>query len=346
MAATVARREPRRRLTWRPDAPRVGIHLAVAGGLMRAGRRARQIGATALQIFADNPTAWRRRPEPPPDAAQFVAYCRAEGIAPVAVHASYLINLAGGTEPLASQSVAGLAHELQRAPAYGASLVNVHIGSHRGEGPSAGIRRVATAVATVLGDAPSGVRLVLENSAGGGGMLGASLEELAAILDACGAAGAAVDRLAFCLDTAHLWGAGYDLADPDGAVRVLDRFAELIGLDRLALIHLNDSRSALGSRGDRHEHLGAGRIGPHGLGALMRDPRLPGVTTLVLETPGTDQGYDAVNLRRSWLLHRGATELSTLPAGAFGMRRRAAQRRGVEPADQREADDPAEAAEP
>ena len=110
MPRTVARGELRRRLTWPDGAPRVGIHLGVAHGLLRAARRARQIGATALQIFSDNPTAWRRRSEPPAGAAQFVAYCALHGIAPVAIHASYLINLGGSAEPFASQSVEGLRH--------------------------------------------------------------------------------------------------------------------------------------------------------------------------------------------------------------------------------------------
>lgn len=319
MAGTVARHEPRRRLTWPDGAPRVGIHLGVRGGLMRTARRARQIGATALQIFSDNPTAWRRRAEPPADAAHFVAFCEQHGIAPVAIHASYLINLAGTSEPFASQSLEGLRHELRRAPAYGASLVNTHIGSHRGEGPGAGLGRISAAVRDVLRDTPPGVRLVLENSAGGGDMLGSQIEELAAILDGVGAS---AERLAFCLDTAHLWGAGYDISTPDGAAAVLDRFDALIGLDRLALMHLNDSKSALGARSDRHEHLGAGKIGAVGLAAFLRDPRLPGRTTLVMETPGVDEGYDAVNLRRSWLLHGGVDTLPPLPPAAMRLTRR------------------------
>lgn len=314
MAGTVARHEPRRRLTWPEGAPRVGIHLGVAKGLMPAARRARQIGATALQIFSDNPTAWRRRPEPPSDAAQFIAYCAEHGIAPVAIHASYLINLAGTSEPFASQSLEGLRHEVQRAPSYGASMVNAHIGSHRGEGPDAGLARIASVVRAVLEVTPTGVRLVLENSAGGGATLGSRIDELAAILDAVGGS---AERLAFCLDTAHLWGAGYDISTPEGAGAVLDRFDKLIGLDRLPLMHLNDSKASLGSRSDRHEHIGAGRIGPAGLAAFLREPRLPGRTALVLETPGQAQGYDAVNLRRSWLLYGGATALPELPGRAM-----------------------------
>lgn len=282
---------------------------------MRAARRARQIGATALQIFSDNPTAWRRRTEPPADAPAFVAFCASEGIAPVAIHASYLINLSGSAEPFARQSIEGLTYEMQRAPAYGATLVNTHIGSHRGGGRAGGIARLAAAISTVLGDSPAGVRLVLENSAGGGDTIGGTLEELASILDAVPSA--AGDQLAFCLDTAHLWGAGYDISTAGGATAVLDRFGELIGLDRLALVHLNDSRSLRGSRGDRHEHIGAGRIGPAGLAAFLRDTRLPGRTALVMETPGVDEGFDATNMRRSWLLYTGAEQLPILPPRAF-----------------------------
>ncbi len=305
----------------------MGIHLGVASGLLKTARRARQIGATALQIFSDNPTAWRRRPEPPADAPAFVAYVAAAGIDPVSIHASYLINLAGSAEPFATQSLAGLIHEVQRAPRYGARLVNTHIGSHRGTGREAGMRRIAENVASVLAQTPPGVRLVLENSAGGGDNLGAGVEELAEILRRVAARGGDhATGLAFCLDTAHLWGAGYDISSHEGAAAVLDRFEALIGLDRLALVHLNDSRSPLGSRNDRHEHVGGGQIGAVGLGAFLRDPRLPAAgTAFVMETPGTDEGYDAVNVRRAWLLYRGATSLPTLPPRAFRLNRRASR---------------------
>ncbi len=304
----------------------MGIHLGVATGLMKAGRRARQIGATAIQIFSDNPTAWRRRAEPPADAPAFVAYVAREGIDPVSIHASYLINLAGTAEPFASQSVDGLIHEVQRAPRYGARLVNTHIGSHRGTGHAAGLRRIAGNVARVLRETPGGVQLVLENSAGGGDNLGSRMEELAEILGGVAAAGGDhAAGLAFCLDVAHLWGAGYDVSTPEGAAAVLDRFDALIGLDRLALVHLNDSKSPLGGRTDRHEHVGAGQIGAAGMAAFLRDPRLAAGTAFIMETPGTDEGYDAVNVRRAWLLYRGATELPTLPPRAFRLNRHASR---------------------
>jgi deoxyribonuclease IV len=311
--------EPRRRIVWPRDAPRVGIHLGVRRGLLPAARRARQIGATALQIFSDNPTAWRRRSEPPARSAEFIAYAERQHIGPIAVHASYLINLAGSAEPFASQSRANLIHELQHAPDYGATLVNTHIGSHRGGGHAAGVKRIAGNVAAALAEKPAGVTLVLENSSGGGDSIGSRLEDLAAILDDIPAAGGA--QLAFCLDTAHLWGAGYDIGSAEGATRVIERFDELVGLDRLAMIHLNDSRSELGSRNDRHEHVGAGRIGPVGLGTFIRDPRLARVT-FVLETPGVDEGYDAVNVRRAFLLYGGAEALPQLPPKAFRLTRR------------------------
>lgn len=323
MARTVARGsrpEPRRRLTWPADAPRVGIHLGVLRGLVRAARRARQIGATALQVFADNPTAWRRRQDRPPDADAFIELTARSGIAPVAIHASYLINLAGASEPFASQSRAGLLTELERAAWIGATEVNTHIGSHRGRGARAGLATVVEAVSAVLAEAPPGVRLVLENASGGGDQVGATLEELATILDGVGGI-AGPHRLGFCLDTAHLWGAGYDLATAEGATAVVDRFAQLIGLERLALVHLNDSRSERGSRSDRHEHVGAGRIGPVGLGTILRDPRLRNVT-FVMETPGADEGWDAVNVRRAWLLYGGAEALPELPPKAFRTSRR------------------------
>lgn len=298
----------------------MGIHLGVGGGLMRAARRARQIGATALQIFSDNPTAWRRRPEPPANAPTFVAYAAANGIAPIAIHASYLVNLAGTAEPFASQSRANLIHEMQRAPAYGARMVNTHIGSHRGMGHRAGLRRIVANVDAILAETPPETILVLENSSGGGDNIGSRVDELAEILEAVDPATA--DRLGFCLDTAHLWGAGYDLSTPDGAAAVLDRFEALVGIDRLRMVHLNDSRTELGSRHDRHEHVGAGRIGPAGLGTILRDPRLPAQTAVMLETPGVDEGYDAVNLRRALQLYQGAEVLPILPPKAFKLTRR------------------------
>jgi deoxyribonuclease-4 len=319
-----------------PDGRRLGAHLAMADGMVKAADRAAEIGATALQIFSDNPTAWRRRAAPSPEIPAFRERLAAAGIAPLVIHASYLVNLAGSDPTYHERSVAVLATELRSARRFGAAIVNVHVGSHGGAGVEAGIERLVTAVRRALdaendaepeaaepeADAPvqSGEPAViaLENSVGTGFGLGIDVDELAAIADALRDGGVPDDRIGFCLDTAHAWGAGYAMSDPDAIDALLEDFDRRIGLARLRLIHLNDSRSALGSRLDRHEHLGAGRIGVAGLAHVLRHPRL-GHASYILETPGMDEGYDAINLARALALARGEP-LEALPEGAFTLR--------------------------
>jgi deoxyribonuclease-4 len=294
--------------------------------MVRAVDRAHAIGADALQVFIDNPTAWKRRAEPPVELPAFRERLAALGIDRVAVHASYLVNLAGPSEDLFERSVALLAHELAAAPDYGARLVNVHIGSHKGAGVAAGIARVADGVARVLAMTDESVGrpvgpatpplLVLENSAGSGDGIGTSIEELEAIFEAVAARGVPAGRVGLCLDTAHLWGAGHDVATADGVDALAEELATRIGLERLAMVHLNDSKTTRGSRLDRHEHLGAGEMGAGaGLARLLTHPALAHVTYF-LETPGMDQGYDAVNMVRARALAAGVT-LDPLPQEAF-----------------------------
>jgi deoxyribonuclease-4 len=277
----------------------VGPHLPLGLGLMRIPERLAEIGASAVQIFSDNPTAWRRRAELPSELPAFRRRLVELDIAPLAIHAAYLVNLAGPDEGLFRRSVEVLLRELTTAPEYGARFVNVHAGSHRGSGREAGVDRLADGLARTLAEAPNGADaplLVIENSSGGGDNLGATLEELTQILTAAGARG--LDgRLAFCLDTAHLWGAGYDLSEPSTVDAVVARFDSLIGLERLAMIHLNDSHSALGSRHDRHAHIGDGHIGPAGLARFLHHPDLAGAA-FYLETPDMEKGYDGVNMAR------------------------------------------------
>ncbi len=301
-----------------PDGRRLGAHLPLAPGMVKAIDRARTIGASAIQIFSDNPTAWRRRNQPSPHLARFRERAAELDIRPVAIHASYLVNLPGPDATTFERSVTMLAGELAGAAAFGASYVNVHIGSHRGTGVAAGIERLVDGIEAVIAraDEPgSAATLVLENSAGGGGGLGTSLEELAAIADRLEARGIARDAVGYCLDAAHAWGAGIDVGDPDAIDAFVDGFDARIGLDRLVMVHLNDTRSAFGSRTDRHEHLAAGRIPPIGLARLLRHPRLIG-TTYILETPGMDVGYDKVNMERARALWAG-TPLRRLPKAAF-----------------------------
>jgi len=304
-----------------PDGRRLGAHLPLGTGMVRAVERAAEIGASAIQIFGDNPTAWRRRVDPPREQPAFRARLAELDIRPVTIHAAYLVNLAGPDPDFYERSVEVLARELQMAPGFGATFVNVHTGSHRAAGVRAGTERIAEGVARSLAatdDGPDDAVLVLENSAGGGFGLGATVDELAGIARAIADCGIPDRRVGFCLDTAHAWGAGYRLSDPDATDELLAEFDARIGLERLRILHLNDSKSELGSYLDRHEHIGAGRIGEIGMAHLLRHPRLAHVTYYI-ETPGMDEGYDAINIARAIALAEGRP-LAPLPPGAMTLR--------------------------
>ncbi len=284
-------------------------------------------------MFVDNPTAWKRRTAPPRGLDAFRARLAELDVRPVAVHASYLVNLAGPDPQFRANSIEVLASDMAAAAGYGARIVNVHTGSHRDTSVEAGVERVASAVSEVLrrsrrdqrgsvDAADDGPVLTLENSAGGGFSVGATIEELARIADRAAALGVASRRLGFCLDVAHAWGAGVAMDDPDAIDAWLNAFDRALGLDRLLMVHLNDSRSERGARTDRHEHVGAGRIGARGLAHLLRHPRLREVP-FVLETPGMDEGYDRINLERCRMLLAGES-LPALPEAAFRLSRRAA----------------------
>jgi deoxyribonuclease IV len=286
--------------------------------MVKAVDRAHAIGASALQVFIDNPTAWRRRPEPPAELPAFRERLVTHDIGPLAVHASYLINLAGPEPDFHARSVTLLTSELRVAPSFGARFVNMHIGSHRGTSVAEGTVRLADAIAAVLAevdDGPDAAMLVLENSAGAGFGLGMDVDELVGIAEAVAAVGVPDRRVAFCLDTAHAWGGGVDLGTAEGVDAFLADFDARIGLGRLPMIHLNDSKVERGSRNDRHEHLGAGRIGHEGLARILTHPGLI-ATTYYLETPGMDDGYDAINVARAADLVAGRP-LADLPTEAL-----------------------------
>jgi len=323
-----------------PAQRRLGAHLPLGLGMVKAVDRAAQIGANAIQVFADNPTAWRRRLEPPKELPAFRQRLAELDIAPVTIHASYLVNLAGPNEEFRSASIGVLAGELRAAPDFRARFVNVHVGSHRGSGVVAGTQRVVAGLCLALAETdtgPDAAMIVLENSAGGGFGLGADVTELATIAESAAARGVADTRLGFCLDAAHAWGAGIDLADPDAIDAFLDDFDARIGLQRLVIVHLNDSKSECGSRLDRHEHLGAGRIGPVGLAHLVRHPRL-GHAVYYLETPGMDEGYDAVNMARAHDLLAGRP-LADLPPEAMELRGGRARTAPAEESEDAESED-------
>lgn len=326
----------------------IGPHLQLSNGLLKAADRAREIGATAVQVFSDNPTAWKRRAAPPDELAEFRTRLAQGGVRSIAIHAPYLVNLCGADEVFWKRSVDTMAHELVVGRDYGAAFVVMHIGSHRGEGREQGIERLIKGLKAVLKKADKSAatdpaadtaaaalpRLVLENAAGMGDGIGTSLEDLADILAAAEQAGVPLERLGICLDTAHLWGGGYDVGDSTWIDWFSDRAERLLTRDNVALLHLNDSRADLGSRLDRHEHIGGGKMAHEGLRDLLNHPWLGALPTF-LETPGMDVGYDAVNLERARMLVDGE-ELPDLPPEAFNLRRsatRSGRRGSVTPAE-------------
>jgi deoxyribonuclease-4 len=304
-----------------PNGRRIGAHLPVGNGMVKAVDRAHEIGADALQVFGDNPTAWKRRHAPSAELEEFRARLAKHGIAPLAIHAAYLINLAGPDDDFYERSLEVLGHELAAGRAYGARFVNVHTGSHRNTSVGAGIERLALGVERVLreaGDDANAPLLVLENSAGGGGGIGVTVAELGDIAEAVAARGIDERRVAFCLDVAHAWAAGHRLSEPEETDALLEEFDRRIGVERLVMIHLNDSKSELGSRLDRHEHVGAGQIGERGMAHLLRHPLLEHAAYFI-ETPGMDEGYDAVNIERARRLIAGEP-LEHLPPEAMNLR--------------------------
>jgi deoxyribonuclease-4 len=304
----------------------IGPHLQLGHGLLKGADRAQAIGASAVQVFTDNPVAWRRRDDLPAELPEFRQRLRAAGIDHIAVHAPYLVNLCGANDEFWQRSVATMAHELVVGREYGAQAVVMHIGSHNGLEREQGIERLVRGLVAVLEETDATApadgplpRLVLENAAGTGDGIGSSLEDLAEILAAADAAGVDLARLGVCLDTAHLWGGGYDVGSPTWIDWFTERAEGLLGRENVVMLHLNDSRVELGSRLDRHEHVGAGKIGREGLRDLLNHPWLRTLPTF-LETPGMDLGYDQINLERALLLADGQ-ELPVLPPEAFNLRR-------------------------
>ena len=260
---------------------RLGRHMPLHANAVKATEIARNIGCNAIQIFASNPTGWR---PPAGDGASSVVFAQAarlNELYPVVIHAPYLINLASPDDSIWEKSVALLQWTLQRGALLGANYVVFHTGSHRGSGVEAGIARIAEAIIRILPETPPEVMLLLENDVGAGNSLGYSFEQLGAVIDLLPDYR---ERLGVCIDTAHLWGAGYDISNASTTREMLEQFDRIIGLDRLKVIHLNDTEMALGSHRDVHARLGEGIIGEEGLRVLLCEPRLAH-TAVILETP-------------------------------------------------------------
>lgn len=274
--------------------PLLGAHVSVAGGLPLAFERARKLGSAALQVFVKNPSQWRGRAYGKEEVACFrAALASWEGAAPLA-HAAYLLNLAAPPGDVGERSRAGLADELTRCASLGVAGLVVHPGAHVGAGDEEGLRRVSAALDAVLGERPpGGPRVLLETTAGQGSALGWRLEHLEQII----AASRHPESLAVCLDTCHLFAAGYPVDTPEGIDDVLAEVLRRFGAERLACVHLNDSRHPRGSRRDRHANIGKGLLGLPAFAHLLRAPALAKVP-LVLETPDDDDQGHARDLAR------------------------------------------------
>jgi len=267
----------------------LGAHCSTSGGPHTAIQRARQIGAEACQIFVKNNMQWAGKPFA---AAQLKAYHEELGKQPLPVfgHTGYLINVASPPGVTRDRSIQSLIQELELAESLGLPFIVLHPGAHLGEGEAKGIELAAAG----LDDAIEAtrrlkVRIALENTAGQGSCLGYKFEHLAAILDRVSTPA----RYCVCLDTAHLLASGYDIRDARGWNAAMKEAESLIGLERIAAFHLNDSKTDLGSRVDRHEHIGQGKIGTAGFRSIVRDPRFKNHPAC-LETPKSEDLHEDV----------------------------------------------------
>ena len=270
----------------------VGAHMSIAGGIHRAFERGRQVRCRTIQIFLKSSNQWKAKPLTEEDQLLFQQAQTSSRISPVVAHDSYLINLASPDRALRQKSLDAFIEEMNRANFLGVPYLNLHPGAHMGGGISEGTARVATALREALNTVEPPVILLLENTAGQGSSLGSRFEELAAIMENINIP----NRVGVCLDTCHAFAAGYDLRTEDGYNTTMREFDRLIGLEKLLAFHVNDSRKDLGSRVDRHFHIGKGCIGLSAFRFLMNDCRFEKIPK-ILETPkGTGNREDKRNL--------------------------------------------------
>ena len=280
-----------------------GAHVSTSGGIHTAIGRAVDIGAESVQIFTQSPRAWRPTNHPPENVERFKE-ARAEAGIPVGAvvcHALYLINLAATDPEIREKSRTALLHTVNVACAIEADGVVLHVGSHLGAGFEAGLELAAPALEEALAACEGPTWILLEDSAGAGGTMGRSVDELAAIADRLGRH----PRLGICLDSCHLWVSGIDVTDPAVYAATLAEVDERIGLDRLRCLHVNDAAAPLGSNRDRHASVLEGELG-EGLGTFLAHPAVQELPA-ILETGPDGHGPDAAELQRLKDLHARAT---------------------------------------
>lgn len=260
----------------------IGSHVSMAGGLVNAHDRGLEVGAQAIQIWGQSPRMWKPTRWKDDDVAQFGERMDDGPIGAVVIHAIYLINCASKDAEIRRKSMASLVHALQTGDRIDAAGVVLHPGSSKGEPHSEALPRVAEMLGHALGESQS-CSLLLEDTAGAGDTLGRSFEELAELIDLAGGH----ERLGVCLDSCHLLATGFDVRTADGLTQVIDDFDASVGIDRLRCLHVNDSKTPLGSNRDRHAPLGEGEIGARGCGAFLSEPRFEELPA-IFEGPGTE----------------------------------------------------------
>jgi deoxyribonuclease-4 len=261
----------------------IGGHVSPAGGPANAVARGEERACQAIQFFNQSPRAWRPRVYAEEEVAAYHEAIADSPVDALLIHAVYLLNCASEDEEIRAKSLTALTHALNAGAALGAVGVVLHPGSALKNGGSVekAIERAGAVIAEALAESAEGGILHLEDTAGAGGTLGRSFEELAALLEAAGGG----KRIGVCLDSCHLLASGYDIRTADGLSDVLDRFDEVVGLDRLGSLHVNDSMMPLGSNRDRHINLGEGEIGAEGIAAFLSEPRFDGLP-VIFEGPG------------------------------------------------------------
>jgi len=278
----------------------LGSHISTEGGPTRAIERAVTIGCTAMQIFVKNNMQWFARPWSQEEASTFNLHLLRSKLGIVIAHAGYLINLGVEKTQNHEKSLRSLTEELVRCDQLQIPFLILHPGSHLGTGAANGIRCVVESLNQIHAEHPNlQVRIALETTAGQGSCLGSSFEELATILNMV----SSPERLRICLDTAHIFAAGYDLSSPHGAKKVFQEFDHILGFQQLSVLHINESKVPLGSRVDRHENLGHGKIGLEAFRWIMQSKELASIPK-ILETPkGKDLAEDliAMKLLRSFI---------------------------------------------
>jgi deoxyribonuclease IV len=317
--------------TWKDGSLRIGIHTSIAGGYRNALESAHKLGCNALQIFSASPRMWAvslsRIPEA--DATAFRVRRQELGLGPLVIHANYLINLAAQQPMLRTRSIQAFHDELVRAIALGADSVVVHPGACGECKPDQAVRLAVESVKQASKNLPATpLRILLENTAGMGTALGARLEELDEMLNALESL-----QVGACLDTAHLFAAGYDIKSEAGLASTLELIDRAIGLERVPVFHVNDSKVPLGGRVDRHEHIGKGKIGAAAFRRFLTHPRLsaaapeglPGRAFLA-ETPIDDPGDDRRNVAALWEF-AGLREQAPAPEKGFSMLTAAAKKK-------------------